>query len=178
MNLSDRTSESANNMTFSDQHRFTKSPQVILLSLVHIRLTPKWSVCRRQLPPVRRLLDAARSNNQVLDQTDVLKSKIDTSVMQGVRCVLSTKAIPMLFVISPQFGSVMPWILRGCLKLQNVTYADVLSLTSQISPPICGCQIMIPSYCSRHARIFNVQKSPILKKESIRLPYEGFRNTR
>ena len=25
---------------------------------------------------------------------------------------------------------------------------------------------------------FYVQKSPILKKESIRLPYEGFRNTR
>ena len=89
MNLSDRTSESADNMTFSDQRRFTKSPQVILLSLVHIRLTPKWSVCRRQLPPVRRLLDAARSNNQVLDQTDVLKSKISAIRLRNLQCSTS-----------------------------------------------------------------------------------------
>ena len=107
MNLSDRTSESADNMIFSHQRRFTKSPQVILLSLVHIRLTPKWSVCRRQLPPVRRLLDAALSNNQVLDQTDVLKSKISTIRWRNLQCSTSIENDGRLPQTQPESRSEM-----------------------------------------------------------------------
>ena len=37
------------------------------------------------------------------------------------------------------------------------------ALLTLTTPLICGCQILIPSYGSRHARIFNVRKRIILK---------------
>ena len=80
MNLPDRTS--ANDMTFGDQRRLTKSPQVILLSLSFISdwVGSLTDLCMTQevIASVRRLLVAARSHNQDLDQTDALKSKIHT----------------------------------------------------------------------------------------------------
>ena len=57
----------------------------------------------------------------------------------------------IVFKLFPQFGPMTR------LKPQIVTHAEVL--TSQISPPSCGCQIFLPSYCLRHARIFNMLQS-------------------
>ena len=55
-------------------------------------------------------------------------------------------------------------------------HAEVL--TSQISPPSCGCQIFLPSYCLRHARIFNMLQSLNLRGRVWNTRFDGYDHER
>ena len=109
--------------------------------------------------------------NCELRKVPIILQSFWTAVMQAVRCVLfeSTEVLSA-FKLFPQFGPMTR------LKPQIVTHAEVL--TSQISPPSCGCQIFLPSYCLPHARIFNMLQSLILRGRVWNTRFDGYDHER